>query len=218
VQKVAPVHDSRGRSLPGSLVKTLHHLRDCKSILDVCGGTGRIARYLVKLGHDVKVVDLSEDMLDIARRKGLRVEIQDARHLDEQKASYDAVICLGNSLGGIPSKDGRMQAIKEMVRVSRKYVIIDCTNRLFDLPVVWLPLYVRKLLGCYRPGLRLREDVVSGTNLGDIVYHDRELDAVLYHYVYSFLELRGEMRRAGLKVTALNGMLSRRVVLVGVKR
>lgn len=200
------------------LVKALQCLRDCTTVLDVCGGTGRIARHLVNQGYKVKVVDSSEDMLRIARRKGLDVEIQDARHLDERPASYDAVICLGNSLGGIPSKAGRNQAIREMARVSRKRVIIDCANRLCDLAVVWLPMYVRHWAGCYRPGLQLRKDVCSGRNLGEIVFHDRELDAVLYHYVYSSLELKEEMERAGLRVHAVNSILARRVALVGDKR
>lgn len=217
VQKVAPVHDSRARSLPGELVKALHNIRDCKKVLDVCGGTGRIARYLVNRGHKVKVVDSSEDMLRIARRKGLEVEMQDARHLKEAPASYDAVICLGNSLGGIPTKAGRNEAISEMVRVSKKLVIIDCNNRLHDLATVWLSQHVRRWTGCYKPGIQLRKDVATGLHLGDIVYHDRELDAILYHYVYSALELREEMRRAGLSVQVVNSIIARRVVLIGSK-
>ena len=218
VQKVAPLHDSRSSSLPGSIVKALQNIQDCKTVLDVCGGTGRIARYLIHSGHDVKVVDLSEDMLRIARRRGLDVDVQDARDLKELSNSWDAVICLGNSLGGIPSRAGRMKAIQEMARVSRKRVIIDCTNQLYDFVRTWLPMHVRKLVGCYRPGLRLRKDVVTGTNPGDIIWHDRDLDGVLYHYVYNALGLRNEMARAGLVVKFVNNILSRRVVLVGVKR
>lgn len=111
VQKVAPLHDSRSSSLPGSIIKALQQIKDCKTVLDVCGGTGRIACYLIRMGHDVKVVDLSEDMLCIARRRGLDVDVQDARALKESSGSWDAVICVGNSLGGIPSKTGRIKAI-----------------------------------------------------------------------------------------------------------
>jgi len=218
VQKVAPLHDSRSSSLPGSIVKALQSIQDCKTILDVCGGTGRIACYLVRSGHDVKIVDLSEDMLRIARRRGLHVDVQDARELKEPSNSWDAVICLGNSLGGIPSKAGRMKAIQEMARVSRDRVIIDCLNRLHDLARTWLPVHVRVLAGCYRPGLKLKDDVVAGTNLGDIVWHDRELDEMLYHYVYSALELWHEMVLAGLAVKIVNHWLARYVVLIGTKR
>ncbi len=215
---MASVHDSRTRILPGAIVKALNLLGDCISILDDCGGTGRIAQYLVRIGHNVKVVDLSEDMLQFARRRGLTAEVQDARQLAEDSGAYGAVICLGNSLGGIPSKADRIQAIREMVRVSRKRVVIDCTNRIADWIVTWLPLHVRKLLGCYRAGLSLRQDIVTGTNLGDIVLHDRELDAVLYHYVYSAWELRREMKQAGLRVKFANSPLDRRVVLIGDKK
>jgi ubiquinone/menaquinone biosynthesis C-methylase UbiE len=147
VQKVAPLHDSRSSSLSGPIVKAMQSIKDCKTVLDVCGGTGRIARYLVHSGHDVKVVDLSEDMLRIARRKGLDVDVQDARALKESSNSWDAVICLGNSLGGIPSKAGRMKAIREMARVSRERVVIDCANRLHDLARIWLAVHVRVLAG-----------------------------------------------------------------------
>jgi len=217
VQKVAPLHDSRSSSLPGSIVKALQSIQDCKTILDVCGGTGRIARYLIRSGHDVKVVDLSEDMLRIARQRGLDVDVQDARDLKEPSNSWDAVICLGNSLGGIPSKAGRMKAIQEMARVSRRRVVIDCTNQLHDFVRTWLPMHVRERVGCYRPGLRLRKDIVTGNALGDIILQDRDLDAVLYHYVYSALELRNEMARAGLAVKFVNNLLARRVVLAGTK-
>ena len=216
VRKVAPVHDSRGSTLSGTLVKALALLEDCKSVLDVCGGTGRIALYLTRLGHDVKVVDLSDDMLRIARRKGLQTERQDAKHLHEPSKSRDAVICLGNSLGGIPSRHGRIQAIREMVRVARKRVVIDCLNRLSELWKIWLPIYTMRILGSYRPGLKLGNDVVTGLELGDIVWHDRDLDAVLYHHVYDALELWRNMADAGLKAKAVNPILSKRVVLAGI--
>ena len=76
---------------------------------------------------------------------------------------------------------------------------------------------MRGWTGCYKPGIQLRKDVATGIHLGDIVYYDRELDAVLYHYVYSALELREEMRQAGLRVQVVNSILARRVVLIGIK-
>lgn len=105
-----------------------------------------------------------------------------------------------------------------MARVCRKCVVIDCTNRFHNFVRTWIPMHVRERVGCYQPGLRLQKDIVTGTALGDIVWHDRDLDGVLYHYVYSALELRSEMARAGLKVKFVNNLLARRVVLVGTKR
>jgi hypothetical protein len=81
-----------------------------------------------------------------------------------------------------------------------------------------LPCTSACLPAVYRPGLKLKDDVVAGTNLGDIVWHDRELNEMLYHYVYSVLELRHEMMQAGLAVKVVNHWLARHVVLIGTKR
>ena len=71
-------------------------------VLEVACGTGSHSKILVGRGYEVTGVDLSEDMLRIARRKVtgnarfLRGDMRDLDHVVEGK--YDAAICLFSSI------------------------------------------------------------------------------------------------------------------------
>lgn len=72
-----------------------HSLR----ILDVGTGTGFIALMLAEMGHEVTGLDLTEGMLDMARRRTrenthpVNFQIGDAENLSFEDSSYDAVVC-----------------------------------------------------------------------------------------------------------------------------
>ena len=74
-------------------------------VLDLACGTGGHALELAALGYEVVGVDIAEGMLQEARRKassrGLAVEFlcQDLRQLDVEEGTYDAAVCLFDSLG-----------------------------------------------------------------------------------------------------------------------
>jgi len=74
-------------------------------VLDLACGTGGHALELAALGYQVVGVDIAEGMLEEARRKassrGLAVEFlcQDLRQLDVGEGTYDAAVCLFDSLG-----------------------------------------------------------------------------------------------------------------------
>jgi ubiquinone/menaquinone biosynthesis C-methylase UbiE len=69
-----------------------------KRVLDVGVGTGFLSIMLAEMGHHVVGVDLSEDMLEVARGKmkdkGLKfaLEIGDAENLPFDNGSFDAVV------------------------------------------------------------------------------------------------------------------------------
>jgi ubiquinone/menaquinone biosynthesis C-methylase UbiE len=69
-----------------------------RSLLEVGCGTGSHTKALVASGYRVTAVDLSEDMLRIARRKvarGATFTLGDMRYLDEAvQDNFDAVVCL----------------------------------------------------------------------------------------------------------------------------
>ncbi|MGD0167505.1 MAG: class I SAM-dependent methyltransferase [Gaiellaceae bacterium] len=74
-------------------------------ILDLACGTGGHALELAELGYEVVGVDIADGMLEEARTKassrGLAVEFlcQDLRQLDVGEGTYDAAVCLFDSLG-----------------------------------------------------------------------------------------------------------------------
>jgi ubiquinone/menaquinone biosynthesis C-methylase UbiE len=87
-------------------------------ILDAGGGTGRMTLPLAKMGYSVTLCDISPGMLNVARQKMLREGVSDKvkilecdvyklRFADE---SFDFVLCW----------DGRVDAAKELIRVTKK--------------------------------------------------------------------------------------------------
>ncbi len=71
-----------------------------RKVLDICCGTGAHALRMARLGYEVTGVDLSPDMLDIARGKAKRADLPiDLRCIDVRKLNeievYQAAYCLG---------------------------------------------------------------------------------------------------------------------------
>jgi SAM-dependent methyltransferase len=88
-------------------------------ILDVGGGPGAHAEWLVQEGYAVHLVDPVQRHLDeAARRAGCTVELGDARKLTADDGSFDAVILLG-PLYHLPDSDDRLKALEEARRVAR---------------------------------------------------------------------------------------------------
>lgn len=123
-------------------------------ILDVGTGTGRQAFAFAKRGYDVVGVDLSEDMLKVAKKKNqygnIRFEVADATALPFEDDNFDAS-CASFALHDmIPSV--REKALREMARVTKPegtIVIVDYglpknrVSRFFIYHIVklWEPLY-----------------------------------------------------------------------------
>jgi len=87
------------------------------TLLDVACGTGRYSAYMAGRGHQVIGIDLSPDMLALARAKLPEAEFRegDMESLPFEDASVDTAIC---ALALVHLKDIR-RAIAEMARVLR---------------------------------------------------------------------------------------------------
>ncbi|WP_328915219.1 MULTISPECIES: class I SAM-dependent methyltransferase [unclassified Streptomyces] len=86
-------------------------------VLDVGGGTGVHARWLVEDGYEVDLVDPVARHVEQARHV-CAASIGDARSLASEDASYDVVTLLG-PLYHLPDRDERLQALREVARVAR---------------------------------------------------------------------------------------------------
>jgi len=102
------------------------HLPDGGRVLDLGGGPGRYAEWLVERGHRVTLADLSPDLLDIARERG-RVDdlvVTDARDLSTwPDGTFDAVLALGPFYHLIDAED-RARAVAEIIRVARPGALV----------------------------------------------------------------------------------------------
>ena len=82
-------------------------------VLDICTGTGEMAIRLAKRGADVTGVDITEAMLDQARRKGA---------LPVPDKSFDVAV-LSLALHDMPRKV-RIEVLREARRVTRDRIVI----------------------------------------------------------------------------------------------
>lgn len=97
-----------------------------RTLLDVCTGTGEIARRAARAGADVVAIDLTPGMLERARAKagplGVRFELADARALPFPAAAFDGVL-LSFALHDMP-RPVRLQVLAECARVARGRVVV----------------------------------------------------------------------------------------------
>jgi len=99
-------------------------------LLDAGGGPGRYTIELAKLGYDVSLLDLTPELLEIAKqhvtKAGLQAKVRRitqgvvydlSRFCDD---TFDAVICLGGPLSHVVNRVRREKAIDELARVAKK--------------------------------------------------------------------------------------------------
>lgn len=85
------------------------------SLIDVGCGTGSYAAALAERGWDVTGVDISEDMLRLARARGVHTMHADATHLPFADASFDAAISLFTNT----DVDDLAAVVREIARILR---------------------------------------------------------------------------------------------------
>ncbi len=93
-----------------------------KRLLELACGTGSHALILEKFGYEIVATDYSEEMLACAKRKAVKVgssidfRTQDMRTLDINDKSFDAVICLFDSIGYVETNEALMQVFQGVHR------------------------------------------------------------------------------------------------------
>ncbi|MYR44132.1 class I SAM-dependent methyltransferase [Streptomyces sp. SID5910] len=85
-------------------------------VLDVGGGPGAHARWLVEDGYAVHLVDPVRRHVERAKASGATVELGDARRLTADDGSYDVVLMLG-PMYHLPERADRDRALAEARRV-----------------------------------------------------------------------------------------------------
>ena len=99
-------------------------------VLDVPCGEGLVMLDLAQRGYAVTGADVSEEMVNLARRaaavSGLTCPVhrEDLQKLTFPDGSFDAVICF-RSFDKLPAQELRQAIIAELCRVSRRYVLLS---------------------------------------------------------------------------------------------
>jgi SAM-dependent methyltransferase len=86
---------------------------EAKALLEIGAGTGQDSLYFRDGGLDVVAVDLSPQMVERCRAKGLEAYVRDFLHLDFDPDSFDAVYAM-NCLLHVPNAD--LSQVLEAVR------------------------------------------------------------------------------------------------------
>jgi ubiquinone/menaquinone biosynthesis C-methylase UbiE len=180
-------------------------------VLDAGGGPGRYTLELARLGYDVVLLDLTPELLDIARdqirkarvaervKQVLQGSIDDLSMFDDN--TFDAVICLG-ALSHVVDEKDREKAIDELVRVAKKNapIFVSVIGRLAILVcgLVHWPEDM-EIDGLYRK-LYDTGDYCGGPGL-----HARGRSFAPCH-LYLREELESSFKKRGLKVLNMVGL------------
>lgn len=101
--------------------------RDKLKILDVCTGTGTQAFAFAKRGYEVMGIDLSGEMLWVAKKKNkyenVWFVVADAAKMPFKNDYFDCA-CISFGLHDMPH-EVRHHVLDEMRRVSRKIIVVD---------------------------------------------------------------------------------------------
>ena len=115
-------------------VKTIFtELDGCQSVLDVPSGAGRFVVCLSESNRQVIELDVAREILEFGWRRARQLDrpawfLQaDASRLPLAGGSVDAVFC-NRLLHHIRSVEGRAVILRELHRVSRRYVIVSFFN------------------------------------------------------------------------------------------
>ncbi len=161
-----------------------------KRVLDAACGTGRHAAMFHRWGLDVEGADLSPAMIEQARKTfgdppRLRWTVRGFDRPAADPVSWDAVVCVGNSLALAPDRETVRRAIQQMMAALRPggLLLVQVLNlwRLADGPCLWqkcLRTQLRQgevliLKGVHRSNDRgFVELVVADPNGGPLLAHE----------------------------------------------
>lgn len=133
---LAPYYDTITAFFSGVMDKAVNFTKAPKGskILDVATGTGKLAFAFAEEGYEVVGIDLSEAMLEVAKKKNkytnARFEVADATNLPFADNSFE-VSTISFALHDMPLSI-REKVLKEMERVTRPEGIIIVVD--YDLP------------------------------------------------------------------------------------
>jgi ubiquinone/menaquinone biosynthesis C-methylase UbiE len=165
--------DDLGRHLDYMHKKILRDLIDSSSkrLLEAGVGTGRFATWLAKNGFDVVGIDLSGEMLEKAREKKARLNVEvdliraDAHFLPFKESLFDGCICI-NVMGHIPDINGFLRQVRHALK-SRGYFVFNFSNvQSLYLPIA-LTVNLRRQ-AMFRGG-RIQSAWFTFKNIGDVL-------------------------------------------------
>jgi len=127
------------------------------SILDIGCGTGTLALELSQSGVYVLGVDLSEEMIEISRRKAQEIgsrasfSLADMRDLGSIAKQFDGIVCIGNTLPHVSGESELKQVLAQFAERGT-HLLLQTVNydRILAKQVKELPIIKTAHLTFYR--------------------------------------------------------------------
>ena len=172
------------------------------SVLDVGGGPGIYAAWLAAAGYDVRLVDASplhvRQATELAAGR-FSAEEGDARDLNAEDGSFDAVLLLG-PLYHLTERDDRLAALREARRIVRQggVVVAAAISRFASA--------LDGVYGGYLSDPRFWPIVLQDLANGQHRSVSDQLPAFTTSYFHRPEELAGEVREAGFELDGLFGV------------
>jgi len=178
-------------------------------VLDAGGGSGKYTIELAMMGYDVVLLDLTPELLAMAKeqikRAGVQSKVQQIVEGPVENLSmfddgtFDAVICLGGVLSHVLYKKQRQEAVDELVRVARDDAPI------FVSVIGRLAICMKTVVSLY-PVLEVPDDFRQHMTTGD--YPGGYGFAPCHFYLPEELEEEFKGKTKILEMTGLEGMFS----------
>jgi SAM-dependent methyltransferase len=208
-------------------------------ILDLACGTGRHTIPLTKDGYCVVGLDVSRNLLSIAKKRYSQVQLVrgDMRFLPFKHEAFAAAISMDTSFGYLPTEQDDMQSLRELRQAlnPRGVLIVDVFNReqlisiyrrksrfrlallpfLLKFPNRWLLCRFFKWRE-YPSFWLLQKRTVkkTGERLSDlwVIYNKATSQLVTYEHavrLYSLNQLQGLLEKSGLIIQSIHGSYER---------
>jgi len=118
-----------------------------RSVLDTACGTGWHTIALAQRGYRAAGCDASPVMIEMARenaakaKTGARFEVADFNELDKFSETFATVLCLGNSLPHLLSREALVKALQQMRGKLRAGGVLILHNLNYDMRMVKKPRF-----------------------------------------------------------------------------
>lgn len=148
-----------------ALERALEKISGVESILDVPCGNGRFFTLLRGRGYRYVGADISMEMLEVMSR-GERQDANpislvrcDGEYLPFKEDAFDCVACI-RFLNLVPLAI-RQKILREMIRVSRKWLIVQSHHLKTMGPLTRLKMMGRRIMGCNLRKYELQKDILG---------------------------------------------------------
>ncbi|MBS2037018.1 methyltransferase domain-containing protein [bacterium] len=204
-------------------VETLGHIAFLRSVLpgrtqarvlDLACGSGRLSLAMARLGWRVTALDFKESMLrrgrEMAEKAGLAIDfiLQDMRKLNYE-AEFDFVLSFLHSFGYFRDEEN-LRVLSAMARALKPggRLLLDLANR--DTLLTELEKHARRWIYRSDHYLLFRRDLDPLTGRLDSKITVIPEGGLARHHsssvrYYTYPELKGMLRQAGLKIVGIHG-------------